>query len=1065
MLSLKRIGELADNRQTYLRGVSAYNAGKIEEISRRPQRYYREFIEAVVRENATLTHAVEVGLDDTDSVIYKSCDCSTFCRTGGVCKHMVAVLTHKYYADMLGGIPEQSTDLPTQNDTAVSEMLANYIQRRLPSESRRHIRLEPILHVAPHRLSLTFVLRDGRTFPLRDLKAFCQAVINAETAEYGNQLRFSHKRSQFHKDSLPVLDFLLRHISQQQAFLQENGTASPSRPSRELPLSAEAAKEFFRLFSGHSTESNYQTRMGSCEYLDGNPLLSLKCARSEKGYSFTLESDVCFCTDTLLYLPDGGRLYRCTDDYTVALSPFWKALEQGHGILTINETDMPIFCAAVLPDLRRHTLLVGEIPNAEDYPLPTPSITLFLDCDSLNTVFAHPELDYNGVKVNPYTEASKAIVRNPLIEQELFALLNAYFPAYDPQNDRLVLQGDDDMLFLLLSEGIERLRSVADIMISDAFRHISPQRLPTVNVGVQFDGERLLQLDWHADGLSDEDIHNILQRYRLKKKYYRLTDGRFLLLQDENWLAFSRLSAGLALNEKEVLRGQVQLPAYRALYLERFADSEPNLLFSRSATFKRLVDGFETAFAFESPVPASLSSVLRDYQVTGFRWLKALEQLGCGGIMADEMGLGKTIETIALFADAKARTSAPSLVVCPTSLVLNWESEIRRFAPGISVLPIIGSAEQRANLITQIPKYDVIITSYDILKRDIALYTPYVFHYHIIDEAQYIKNPRTQAARAVRAIRSKQRFALTGTPIENRISELWSIFDFLMPGFLYSYTRYKTHFETPIMREDDETALEQLRRLVEPFVLRRLKKDVLHELPPKTEQTMLVSLDEQQKELYTANLAQARREAAVDGTSKMQILALLMRLRQICCSPALCYEDYRENSAKIDSCMECVRQGVEGGHKILIFSQFTSLLDLLEPCLRQESIGFYRLDGTTSKEQRQQLVQRFNNDSTPVFLLSLKAGGTGLNLSGADIVIHFDPWWNPAVQEQATDRAHRIGQIRTVQVIKLVAKDTIEERIMHLQQRKQDLSDSLIQTGEGLSSLSTEQLRALLEID
>ncbi len=1064
MLSLKRIGELADNRQTYLRGVAIYNAGKIEEISRRPQRYYREFIDAAVRENAELCHTIEVGLDDTDSVIYKSCDCSTFRRIGGVCKHIVAVLTHKYYADMIGGIPDRVAPSVASCDMTVSEMLGNYIRRRLPSEPRRHIQLEPTLHIAPHRLSLTFVLREGRAFPLRDLKAFCQAVNNGTSAEYGNQLRFTHERSQFHKDSLPTLDFLLRHISQQQTFSQENGAVSPTHPLRELPLSAAAADEFFRLFATRTSECQYQMHANACHYLDGNPLLSLHCSKAEKGYTFTLETDVCFCSDALFYLPDGSRLYRCTDDYIAALSPFLKALEQSRGILTISHADMPLFCAAVWPELKRYMLPTGDIPVAEDYPLPIPTITLYLDSDGASCVYARPELDYNGVKLNPYTEAMNiSVVRNPIAEQELQTLLNNYFPAYDPQSERLVLQSDDDALFWLLSEGVERLRTIADIMVSDAFRHISPQRLPDVRVGVQFSGERLLQLDWQADELSEEDIHSILQRYRLKKKYYRLKDGRFLLLQDERWQAFARLTTGLALNEKELVRGQVQLPTYRALYLDRLANNEPRLTFTRSSTFKRLVEHFETVFSTSPAVPDSLVHVLRDYQVTGFRWLKALDELGCGGIMADEMGLGKTVQMIALFADAKARTDLPSLVVCPTSLVLNWESEIKRFAPELSVLPIIGSAEQRAALIERIPQYDVVITSYDILKRDIALYAPFTFRYHVLDEAQCIKNPRTQSARAVRAIRSQQRFALTGTPIENRISELWSIFDFLMPGFLYSYTRYKARFETPIMREDDEAALEQLRRLVEPFVLRRLKKDVLSELPPKTEQILLIPLSEQQRMLYAANLSQARQQITEQSTSKMQILSLLMRLRQICCSPALCYENYHESGAKIESCLECVRQGVEGGHKLLIFSQFTSLLDLLEPHLQQESIRYYRLDGTTPKEQRQQLIQCFNNDDTPVFLLSLKAGGTGLNLVGADIVIHFDPWWNPAVQEQATDRAHRIGQTRTVQVIKLVAKDTIEERIMQLQQRKQDLSESLIQAGEGLSALSAEQLRALFE--
>ncbi|MBQ8752681.1 MAG: DEAD/DEAH box helicase, partial [Clostridia bacterium] len=462
--------------------------------------------------------------------------------------------------------------------------------------------------------------------------------------------------------------------------------------------------------------------------------------------------------------------------------------------------------------------------------------------------------------------------------------------------------------------------------------------------------------------------------------------------------------------------------------------------------------------------PASLRSVLRDSQTVGFGWLKALERIGCGGIMADEMGLGKTLQTIALLLDAKEQgNSTPSLVVCPTSLVLNWESEIRRFAPDLSVLSIIGSAEQREELLHSCGRYDVILTSYDMLKRDVALYAGRRFAYHILDEAQYIKNPHTQNARAVKAIASNQRFALTGTPIENRISELWSIFDFLMPGFLYSYSRFRSQFESPILRDGDDVAREQLRRLVEPFILRRLKQDVLQELPPKTEQVLLVPLNEEQRQLYAANLAQARQQVQIPGTNKMAVLALLTRLRQLCCDPALCYEDYRGGSAKLDSCMELLRQGVENGHKILVFSQFTSLLDLLQKQLSREHMRFYRLDGSTPKEQRATSIEAFNRDDTPVFLISLKAGGTGLNLVGADTVIHFDPWWNLAAQEQATDRAHRIGQTRPVQVIKLIAKDTVEERILQLQERKQGLADALIPTGEGLAGMTAEELRALLE--
>ena len=342
------------------------------------------------------------------------------------------------------------------------------------------------------------------------------------------------------------------------------------------------------------------------------------------------------------------------------------------------------------------------------------------------------------------------------------------------------------------------------------------------------------------------------------------------------------------------------------------------------------------------------------------------------------------------------------------------------------------------------------------------------FTYQVIDEAQFIKNHTTAAAKAVKVINSRVRFALTGTPIENRLSELWSIFDYLMPGFLYSYDRFRRELEHPIAKNEDETAMEQLKRMVEPFILRRLKSEVLQDLPDKIEEVQYVGFEKAQQQLYDGqaiHMKQMLGEQSEENymKNKIRILAELTRIRQICCDPSLCFEDYSGGSAKREACMELIHSAIDGEHKMLVFSQFTSMLELLEADLAKENIQYYKITGATKKEDRTDLVRRFNVDSTPVFLISLKAGGTGLNLTGADIVIHYDPWWNLAAQNQATDRAHRIGQEKTVAVYKLIAKGSIEEKILRLQEDKKALADEILsgETG-GLMKMSREELMELL---
>ena len=350
---------------------------------------------------------------------------------------------------------------------------------------------------------------------------------------------------------------------------------------------------------------------------------------------------------------------------------------------------------------------------------------------------------------------------------------------------------------------------------------------------------------------------------------------------------------------------------------------------------------------------------------------------------------------------------------------------------------------------------------FDYFVRDIELYQDLPFFCEIIDEAQFIKNHATQGAKAVKTIHASFRLALTGTPVENQLSELWSIFDYLMPGFLYTYDKFKKRYESPIVKDQDEEALGRLQRMTAPFILRRLKSDVLKELPEKLETVIYSKMEKEQQELYTANAWQLKEH--LDDGNKIQILSALTRLRQICCDPRLCYGNYKAGSAKLKTCMDLIRTGVEGEHKILLFSQFTSMLELIGARMKKEGISYYQLTGETSKEDRLKLVQAFHKDETPVFLISLKAGGTGLNLTAADMVIHYDPWWNVAAQNQATDRAYRIGQEKQVSVFKLITRDTIEENILKLQESKRLLADQIVSEGMvSLGSLSHDQLKELL---
>lgn len=579
-----------------------------------------------------------------------------------------------------------------------------------------------------------------------------------------------------------------------------------------------------------------------------------------------------------------------------------------------------------------------------------------------------------------------------------------------------------------------------------------------------------------SNQFNKEELAEIFSSYDRKKKYHRLKNGAFITFNKEQKQVMSALLDVMKNYADKKNPDTIKMPLFRALYLDELLAEKESVELKKNREYRKLIGKMRSYENGDYEVPQSLEAVLREYQRDGFYWIKTLKENGFGGILADDMGLGKTLQILAFLLSEKEQGKVGdelrTLIVAPASLVYNWKKEVERFTPQLSVCVMAGIAHERKELIkNQTSNVDVWITSYDLLKRDIELYQDIVFANEIIDEAQYIKNQTTHAAKSVRLVNSSFRMALTGTPMENRLSELWSIFDYLMPGFLYGYTRFRSEIETPIVSDKDEDAMTRLRAMIHPFILRRLKKDVLKELPEKQEEIVTVALSGEQKKLYQAHSQRLKMflEDQNDedfAQNKLQILAELTKLRQLCCGPELLLENYKGENAKLETCIELITQAIAGGHKILLFSQFTSMLDLIGEELKKAKIDYYRIDGSVKKEARMEMVEQFQDpqNQVSVFCISLKAGGTGLNLTAADIVIHYDPWWNKAAQNQATDRAHRIGQKHAINVYQLIAEETIEQKICELQQVKEDLAEEVL-SGEGISStqFNKDEIMNLLE--
>jgi len=770
------------------------------------------------------------------------------------------------------------------------------------------------------------------------------------------------------------------------------------------------------------------------------------------------------------------QLSRMSDQENEVLRPFDSSYSGGSYGFTVAREDLRSFYTRVLPrfDKSPYFEVVDNTSEAIRTILPPEAeFTFKMDLDQ-DMLICQASVAYGGkdnvLGIKPGVSENS----DKTLETAVIMMLKEVFDSYDRYHNVYFAEVDDQHLYDFLMHDVARMEAYGTVVGTDAFNKLHVRPAPKMALGVSVSQTAgLMDLKLTSPDADPEELAAILNSYHQHKKYHRLKSGDFVDLEDTSSIEdMEEVFSQLDLNDLEAIRDKVSAPLYRALYVDKLLEKHDDIAARRDSHIRSLIKNFKDIKDSDIEVPAETADILRPYQEYGFKWLAVLEKTGFGGILADEMGLGKTLQMITLFLYNKENGEEKSaLVVCPASLVYNWEEEIHRFAPSLKAQVIAGLPAKRKEALDT--RADVYITSYDLLKRDLKLYEGRAFSVCVIDEAQYIKNATAAQAKAVKVIQADHRFALTGTPIENRLSELWSIFDFLMPGLLYNNKTFMKKFETPIVKNQDDNAAKKLRGFTGPFILRRKKEEVLKDLPEKLEETRYARMEGEQQKLYDAEVAHMKKMLTIGmkntdpseaGKEKIRILAELTRIRQICCDPSLAFDAYKGESAKREACMNLIQAAMEEGHRMLVFSQFTSMLALLEEDLKAAGISYYKIIGETPKEKRMEMVKAFNHNDVPVFLISLKAGGTGLNLTGADVVIHYDPWWNIAAQNQATDRAHRIGQTKKVTVYRLIMKDTIEEKIMNLQNVKQDLANAIIEGDHtSLTQMSPEELMALLD--
>jgi SNF2 family DNA or RNA helicase len=1066
-LSQKQIKEMCGT-VSFKRGDSFYRAGKVSFDYYSPER-----CEASVK--GTEDFYVTVDIEESGH-LRTSCSCPTLASVKTDCQHIAAVLLAIYEHQQQGTTPIVKSDEHVDSSTkkALTTGLLTLFRDQPKRKSGHQLHFENRQVLKVNFLCKPVTIGKGHNLlgiemeidhlKVENIRHFLAKVIEGKQSVIAETFTFNPNQHCFQRESDDVIQ-QLSHVLQDEKmyvstmtnefddlFSPEQLLIPPSSWEVLLPLLVKAPS--VRVTNKGET---FQGLVLTEKIL---PLQFTFGASAASGYHLRIKGlDHLTILDSYLFVLYKGKFIRLEETDCKRLADLKEMLE----VSKTNQIEIPLeqmdyFVESVVPGLKKLGEVELPLNLTNNYRKEPLVAKLYLD-RLKNRLLAGLEFQYGNIVINPLEKQDvPVLIRDVEKESQILHLMEESSFA---STDSGYFLHNEELEYEFLYHVVPKLQKLVQIYATTAVRNriFKENTIPKIRVKVKKERTNWLEFKFDMDSIPQKEIKELLSALEEKRKYYRLRNGALLSLETREFEEIQRFLQAAPVQAEDLEAG-LNVPIIRGLKL---LDSvEDNSTFTLEESFRQFLDTIQNPSSMQFEVPESVEPILRDYQVLGYKWLKTLASYGFGGILADDMGLGKTLQSITYILSELPlvrKNKLPILIVCPASLTYNWLSELNKFAPGVRAVILDGTKAERTAKQKRTSDFDVVITSYPLLRKDIMWYEKQTYHTVFFDEAQAFKNPITQTARAVKKIQADYRFALTGTPVENALEELWSIFHVVFPELFQG------------LKEYSHLTRKQIARRIRPFLLRRLKEDVLGELPEKIESVDLVELLPEQKKLYGAYLAKLRHDTLKHldkdtlRKNKIKILAGLTRLRQICCHPGLFVDGYKGSSAKFEQLLRIMEESKLSGRRVLIFSQFTKMLQLIGREMAIQGLPFFYLDGQTPSEERLELTNRFNAGERDLFLISLKAGGTGLNLTGADTVILYDLWWNPAVEEQAADRAHRMGQTNIVQVIKLVARGTIEEKMNELQDKKRELIEEIIDSKDkGASSLTEEDIREILMI-
>lgn len=992
---------------------------------------------------------VMVSIENNKKILRTACDCKNF-RSIRSCKHIAAVILNNYeemFGKMFINIPKISSSIlekfiTSEENIIKKELTVNLIINVTERKSNYYYYYNSI------ECTVKILIGDEKLYTLGNHASAFKSVYESGEGEvyFGKSFTYNPQKYYLSSDAETILKAYYNTF--------DDGGYNY--------INTSSLKKFLNKLKNIKFVINNYEVDGISEYFPIDTNLIKKNETYE--LDFDLENIENLIEKDYEYIFYKGKLYHLNAKEQELI----EDLKQNElDKLIISKDKLDLFNKGLLKVVRKKLKIDSSV---DDIVLPSIiKAKLYFDIRN-EYIISNIVFNYDDKEID-YFNKSNEILRDINFETSVLNDIGKY--GFILEKDKLILR-DIEQEVEFLEIGLEQLATKYEIFTTEKFKNIKIKKKTSVSSMFGIGQDNILSYNFNLGDINSSELVSIFDSIKDKKKYYRLKNGDIINLEDESLQELNNLTEELELTDEEIINGKGSILKYRAMYLDSLKKTKYSII-----STDNLFDNFIKNFYEYKDSNLSLEdiSILRDYQLTGVKWLYNLAKTGFGGILADEMGLGKTIQVIYYIKQMlKDNPTSKFLIVVPTSLAYNWEHEFDSFASQIKKAICIGSKEKRKHILKDLNKINVIITTYGLLREDEEIYENLNFNTMIIDEAQNIKNNHAGITKVVKSIKAETKFALTGTPLENSILELWSIFDFIMPGYLANLTKFQSKYKIKDFDEDSEILIKGLSKQINPFILRRKKSDVVKELPEKLINDIYIDLKDEQKKLYVAELNRVKEEMdkiiKEEGMNKARflILQLLTKLRQICIDPSIVYDNYTDGSNKIEQLENIVSEYTKNNHKVLIFSSFKTALNIVKEKLNNSKIKTYMIDGSVPAKTRIEMVDNFNeNDDIKVFLIMLKSGGTGLNLASADVVIHLDLWWNPQAENQATDRAHRIGQTNTVEVIHLITKGTIEEKILELQNKKRILSDKLID-GEIrdkniISELTKEDIEKLLSYE